>query len=133
MQVNMPHLYGCYLFQYLGSSFEFLSSKPCISFHNCQNHNFPLEWIHINQLYLLLHTVLLLSTNLSYISGLNAICSSALNTSSMMLHSKKQNCEIIQRKEALDSFSKLSSIISQFKGENCCYNMEAEFQRIHKT
>lgn len=31
---------------------------------------------------------------------------------------KKQNCRIIQRKQALDSFSKLSSIISQFKREN---------------
>lgn len=31
---------------------------------------------------------------------------------------KKQNCGIIQRKQALDSFSKLSSIISQFKREN---------------
>ena len=82
-------------FWVLNHIFPFITAKTTI---------FPLEWIHTNQLYLLLPTVFLLSTNPSYISGFNAICSSALNTSSMMLHSKNKIAGLFRENKHLTPF-----------------------------
>ena len=86
----------CYLsFWVLNHIFPFITAKPTI-FH--WNRSTLISSI------CFLPTVFILSTNPSYISGLNAICSSALNTLSMMLHSKSKIAGLFRENKHLTPF-----------------------------